>query len=614
MGTDVTTRSYDFARTGANTAETVLTPAAVKARGVKTLLTLAVPDDPRLEAQPLYLSNVNALGATRNVIYQATMANAVHAWDADTGQLLWTTKLGTPISSASAINAKGENVIDTHKINIDWGILSTPVIDRAAGVLYACAWISPDGSGNWQTGQHVVAALDVGTGALRHPLLSLQGTTYDPGHGLPVQQFRSMERKQRAALALAGGAVIVCFGTIVETGTAARGWVVAVDTARWALGAAWCSTVRGSGGGIWMSGAGPAIQGDGSIWVVTGNGDFDGQVDFGESVVRLRYAPAPAGAGPGATGSLAVTGWWTPWTDDGRTGGKPEGEGRSPTVRAMLKDLPRASNFRRLQYIARAGLQVMDSDWGDQDLGASGIVLLEDLGVGLVSSKDGILYTISLGTPGDTAPADLSPAAAPANYARLAAPPILYTYYDPAMNPATPNPAALNQFPGNATHHLHGTPVVWQSAARGRMHFCGGENGNLRAWSIGANNRLSTYLGCSAAYASAACLDSPAPNGPKGGMPGWSIALSANGAQDGVVWGMIPYGDANLETTNGRLLAYDAANLAAFADGSGEIVPLWDSQDWNWSFYHPKFNRPVAVAGKVIVPTYDGRLLVLGLA
>jgi hypothetical protein len=69
-----------------------------------------------------------------------------------------------------------------------------------------------------------------------------------------------------------------------------------------------------------------------------------------------------------------------------------------------------------------------------------------------------------------------------------------------------------------------------------------------------------------------------------------------------------------METTHGRLLAYDAANLARFADGSGELVPLWDSQTWNWVFLHPKFNRPVAVDGKVLVPTYDGRVLVLTLA
>ena len=31
----------------------------------------------------------------------------------------------------------------------------------------------------------------------------------------------------------------------------------------------------------------------------------------------------------------------------------------------------------------------------------------------------------------------------------------------------------------------------------------------------------------------------------EGGMPGWSIALSANGQAGGIVWGMIPYGDAS---------------------------------------------------------------------
>jgi len=420
---------------------------------------------------------------------------------------------------------------------------------------------------------------------------------------LPVQQFRSMERKQRAALALVDGAVLICFGSIMETAKQARGWVIAVDTAKWAIAATWCSTVRG-GGGIWMSGGGPAIQSDGSIWVVTGNGEFDGQVDFGESVVRLRYTPAGAQAA-----SLKVTGWWTPWTDDGRTGGNPEGEDGTALKLFEQSTMPKASNFRMVPHLARLGVQAMDMGgaWGDQDLAASGIVLLEQLGVALVSNKDGILYTINLANPGNTAPADLALANTPANYAKLAAPPILYTYFDPSVDPATPNPATLNWLPENRTHHLHGTPVAWLSAAHGQMHICGGENGNLRAWTIGAN-KSSTYLACSSAVASA---QAPVP---PGGMPGWSISLSANGQSEGIVWAMIPYGDANTTKTNGRLLAYDAANLAQFPGGSGEIVPLWDSQTWNWNFLHPKFNRPIAVNGKVIVPTYDGRVLVLGLA
>ena len=55
MSTDILTRSIDSARTGANTTEVVLTPFAVKTRGVKTLLTLQT-DDPRIEAQPLRMA------------------------------------------------------------------------------------------------------------------------------------------------------------------------------------------------------------------------------------------------------------------------------------------------------------------------------------------------------------------------------------------------------------------------------------------------------------------------------------------------------------------------------------------------------------------------------
>jgi hypothetical protein len=97
--------------------------------------------------------------------------------------------------------------------------------------------------------------------------------------------------------------------------------------------------------------------------------------------------------------------------------------------------------------------------------------LLENLGIGLVSGKDGILYTINLNTPGDTQPSDLSPASVPPNYAKLVAPPILYTFFDPTFNPTTTDPTTLNRYSGNATHHLHGTPVAWKNSTIGQMHF-----------------------------------------------------------------------------------------------------------------------------------------------
>jgi hypothetical protein len=146
----------------------------------------------------------------------------------------------------------------------------------------------------------------------------------------------------------------------------------------------------------------------------------------------------------------------------------------------------------------------------------------------LAAGKDGVLYTAGTGRLGETTPADLEPAKAEANYAKLKAPPIFYTYYPgPAPSPEPEKVEMLNAYFAQRTHHLHGTPVLWQSATQGLMHFCGGENGNLRAWRLNAGG-TSRYLACSAEVAS------PQSPVPPGGMPGWMISLSANGETDGI--------------------------------------------------------------------------------
>jgi hypothetical protein len=241
----------------------------------------------------------------------------------------------------------------------------------------------------------------------------------------------------------------------------------------------------------------------------------------------------------------------------------------------------------------------MGGAWGDQDFGSGGPVLVPTAQALLASGKDGILYTGDLHNLGKTKPADLSPAKTAQNFARLRTSPIFYTYYPgPQLSPTPADPAKLNVWEDQRTHHLHGNPVLWNSAAHGLMHFCWGENGNLRAWSL-SNAGVSTYLACSAEVAS------PQAAVPLGGMPGGMISLSANGDTSGIVWASVPYTDANMELSAGRFLAYDAAQFGRFSDGSGSIVPLWDSQQWN---------RPVVWNGRVILPTYEGSVLVLGLA
>ena len=400
MSIAVTTGSYDNTRSGANLQEAILSPAAVGNRGIKVLFSLPLPGDARgCEAQPLIVPGVKLSdGSRRDVVYIATMANQVFAFDANTGARLWMVQLGAPI--------QGELSIDDHLINDHWGILSTPVIDVGAGVIYVCAWISTDGSP--QNGQHFLHAVRLSNGELAHPPLSLEGVSYDPGHGLPVQQFRSAERKQRTALLLANDTVFVAFGTLAESASTARGWLIAVDTRTFKVTAAWTSTARGSGGGIWQSAAGPAADSAGHIYVVTGNGDFDAITDFGESIVKLQYIP-PRGVSPG---SLAVVDWWTPWTDDGRTGGNPEGE--KVTV-------PVPSNRRLVATLAAQGVHPMDMGvaWADQDLGAGGPLLAPGIDAVLVAGKDGILYTASMQNLGKTQPNDLDPATTAQNYGML---------------------------------------------------------------------------------------------------------------------------------------------------------------------------------------------------
>jgi hypothetical protein len=86
-----------------------------------------------------------------------------------------------------------------------------------------------------------------------------------------IQQQRAQTARSPG---FAKGADVIYFGTISETASTALGWMIAVDTVTWKV-TPWCSMANGVGAGIWMSGAGPAVQSDGSIWVVMGNGDFD---------------------------------------------------------------------------------------------------------------------------------------------------------------------------------------------------------------------------------------------------------------------------------------------------------------------------------------------------
>lgn len=580
--TPITKRGVDLQCTGANINETVLTPAALRTRGLAKLFELRTPSDARgCEAQPLYVPTVTTpTRGVRDLIILADMANDVAAFDAHNGEPIWRINLGKPI--------QGSQAIDEHKINDHWGILSTPVIDLASMRLYAVAWSSPDGS--IAKAVHSVHVIDITRGNESSPPLSLEGVTapsFIPN--VPSRKFSSSARKQRCSLLLVDRAgvktVFIGAGSVLESGADCRGWIIAVGTNPFAITAAWSPVLRGQGGGIWQAGAPLVADADGFIYAMTSNGDFDGASDFGESFVKLRYQP-PAGI---SAGSLSVVDWWTPWTDEGR---------QFLDVRGTEGAKAKPTNFR-------ANTQAHNQGWWDQDLGSGGPVVIESLGAVIGAGKDGVLFTVRKRAMGKTKPDDLVDPSQ--NYAKLLTPPIWWTYYPGVgLDPAPQDPTALNVNVNQTTHHQHGSPIVWQSAAHGLVAFCMGENGNLRAWKVSPDATMQ-FL------ASSDEIASPQARRPPGGMPGGMLFLSANGQNDGVLWAQIPYGDANETVTPGRLIAYDAQNFVARADGSMRIVPVWDSQDWGWTYSHNKFNLEVVADGRVMLPTYDGSVWVLGL-
>ncbi len=560
----VTTRSFDNARSGCNLAETTLKPQNLA--GLRKLYNYLLPDDARgMEAQPLIVPKVKLRnGRVRDLAILATMGNTVYAYDAhDPKQLYWSVNLGDPVRNSAAV--------DAWMINDNWGILSTPVIDPDTNTLYCVTWSSPDAT--LRNAVHTFHSIQLSDGSPAAPPLSLEGAVYQPGNGLPVQQFKSSQRKQRSSLTLTNVAgvktVFIPFGTILEIANNARGWIIAVDVASNKIGASFTTSARYSGGGIWMAGQGLASDSHGFLYALTSNGSFDARTEWGECFLKLQYIP-PSGVAPGA---IRAADWWSPFSDSGRAGGPPTGD-----------------------HITNDN----GNGWDDMDLGSGGVVLIPQLQLVAGAGKDGILYVLRESKLGRTVPADFANPAQ--NYAKLAAPPEWLTYFNPGASPAPRNFTDLNQIFGGRTHHQHSTPVVFESANHGVMLFIAGENGNLRAWNMNRSG-VANYLACGAEVSS---VEAPVP---PGGMPGMMLSLSANGRQNAIVWACVPLGDANKKVTQGYVAAYDATNIGTYSDGSGALKLLWKSPNYTYN----KFNVAVVSGGKLYVPTYDGKVDVYGL-
>ena len=176
------------------------------------------------------------------------------------------------------------------------------------------------------------------------------------GYNVNGKGFDRFRQMQRAGLALArksngAKALIVAFGGGEGQGSPS-GWVVAFDAAKLAAGNpianAWCSSPNnsagsGGGGGVWMANAAPAVDSNGDIYVVTGNGPYNPQ--FGPRPTGRERGSAHLESGrPGFT--LRPADWFTPFRDVDRDDAHKDQDLASGGV-IVLPDDPRLAHRRQ---------------------------------------------------------------------------------------------------------------------------------------------------------------------------------------------------------------------------------------------------------------------------
>lgn len=559
---DVWTVGVNNTRQGWNRFETVLTPANVS--HLRKLREFAV--DEKIDVTPLVVGDK---------LYVCSMTNTVFVFDVNTGAELVRRQLAAPFDPRP-----DPGQMDRWKLYHNWGITATPVIDVATNTVYVTTFGKPKVDSQNSERNNMLFILDATTLADRAPPVLIEGNAGNGG-GAIANGFATPYQKLRAGLGLlfdAGGskAVIVSLSINGENPRGpGHGFVVAYDVRglhREAgfspAPAIWNVTPGGGAGGVWMSGSGPAIDGN-DIYLATGNGMDPGTMpgNFGESFVKLRYSAGAAGVDNGKP-KLVLADFWGAFSDFGR----------------------------------------QDED---QDLGAAGVFIIPERGNLVGGGKDGVLYNLNKDTLGGN------------TWNPQFNLPFVATYLPdppngpaglPTTTPADPNWPIVNldrnlpmHTPTGKTYHIHGTAVYMEGPTSGFIYVWG-ENERIKAYNYDfATKRIASFRAQGTQFASGEME-------PPGGMPGGRLVVSSNGTtpNTGVVWGVYPtQGNANSNVVHGALVAYDTSRTRF----GGRLRQLFHSDDKaaNDMGNFAKYSTPVVANGKVYVGTFSNKVVQYGL-
>ena len=307
----VYTYHNDLARDGVNQQEYALTPKDVNSSSFGKLFACTV--DGAIYAQPLWVAGLQVDGAQHNVVYVATEHDSLYAFDADGSpcQKLWQVSLidvshgGTgdettiPAGPTDYLVGKGYG-----DLTPEVGVTGTPVIDPATNTLYV---VSKSMNAAGTVFYQRLHAINLGTGAEETGSpVNITATVPGTATGGSTVTFDPRTENQRPGLVLVDGTVYVSWGSH-EDGPTYYGWIISYsyDGTGFTETHAFNTTPDTSKGGIWMSGAAPAVDNQGRIYVLTGNGPFDAASptipndDYGDSLLQLSL-------------SLQVLGYFTP--------------------------------------------------------------------------------------------------------------------------------------------------------------------------------------------------------------------------------------------------------------------------------------------------------------
>jgi len=602
-------------RRGVAHHEDILTPAALAANP-NALRLKSVPVDGIIYAQPLYVDHAAVTCGTpggaqdvvsnKNIAYVATLGNSVYAIDVDTGAVCWKTQ---PLGCGQAVVSDGcggtdpanyqagscmynfdrqhenEARLPTEKIRL--GIVSTPVIDEDAGVIYV---VVRHRNGSDRLGRFYLDAINMRSGVLI-------GQAEIESTNSPTVNFEPAGTINRPGLLLLNGHVYVAFAPSSEIGAASlRGWIFDFNVSQPQapqLVSARSTTPNKSGGGIWMGGGGIATDGT-DLFYTTGNGSYaSNEDDAGALVPEAPVDEEDSVVRTSTTGLTRIV----RWTDSSPV--------QSP-YNCGSRITPCNGSHTLFYAMERS----------DADFGSSGVVVLPGDRI-LFGGKLGKLYVLNKAM----------------NYGQ-----IFQAFFDSA---STTYDVSGKDYPGP---HLHGSPVFWQPDGTASTAY-------IYAWAEKDYLKRFRYDMASGLVLDAvnATWNNPNPTALPhatirshvNSMPGGLLSLSTNDEVPGsgaVIWATIeePWGFASLiggcplynyiidpdcdiahGYVPGRLFAFDAQTMQVLwgqqqlssPPDCGATLP---GTQCNYIPSYAKLTPPTIAHGRVLVATANNEFRIYG--